>query len=302
MRLRRSLLFVCGASPPALEAAGHSLADSLILDLEDTVTPPQKPRARGLVIEFLRRPARPGLERSVRVNALRTPWFAEDVAAAAGAGADALVVPKVESVEDIRAVEEQLSRDERRAGRDEGAVKVLTLIETPRGVLAAAAIAAASPRVEALVIGHVDLSRSLGIKEAGAMEGTILHARCHLVLAAKAAGKEAIDAVFMDLDDPEGFAAEARQGLGLGFAGKLVIDERQVALAHEAYRPTEAEIASARRLVAAFEAAMAQGRGLFVFEGRAIDLPVVEAERSILARARAAVGPAREAQEPPGTG
>ena len=302
MRLRRSLLFVCGASPPALEAAGHSLADTLILDLEDTVTPPQKPRARGLVTEFLRRPARPGLERSVRVNALRTPWFAEDVAAAAGAGAEALVVPKVESVEDIRAVEEQLSRDERRAGRDAGSVKVLALIETPRGVLAAAAIAEASPRVEALVIGHVDLSRSLGIKEAGAMEGTILHARCHLVLAAKAAGKEAIDAVFMNLDDPEGFAAEARQGLGLGFAGKLVIDERQVALAHDAYRPTEAEIASARRLVAAFEAAVAQGRGLFVFEGRAIDLPVVEAERSILARARAAAGPAREAREQPGTG
>ena len=302
MRLRRSLLFVCGASPPALEAAGQSLADSLILDLEDTVTPPQKPRARGLVAEFLRRPARPGLERSVRVNALRTPWFAEDVAAAVGAGAEALVVPKVESVEDIRAVEEQLSRDERRAGRDEGSVKVLALIETPRGVLAAAAIAEASPRVEALVIGHVDLSRSLGIKEAGAMEGTILHARCHVVLAAKAAGKEAIDAVFMALDDPEGFVAETCQGLGLGFAGKLVIDERQVALAHEAYRPTEAEIASARRLVAAFEAAVAQGRGLFLFEGRAIDLPVVEAERSILARVQAAAGPGREAQEQPGTG
>jgi citrate lyase subunit beta / citryl-CoA lyase len=300
MRLRRSLLFVCGASPPALEAAGQSLADCLILDLEDTVTPPQKPRARGLVTEFLRRPARPGLERSVRVNAPSTPWFAEDVAAAAGAGAEALVVPKVESVEDIRAVEERLSRDERRTGRDEGSVKVLALIETPRGVLAAAAIAEASPRVEALVIGHVDLSRSLGIKEAGAMEGTILHARCHLVLAAKAAGKEAIDAVFMNLDDPEGFAAEARQGLG--FAGKLVIDERQVALAHEAYRPTEAEIASARRLVAAFEAAVAQGRGLFVFGGRAIDLPVVEAERSILARARAAAGPAREAKEQPPPG
>ena len=238
----------------------------------------------------------------MRVNALRTAWFAEDVAAAVGGGADALVVPKVESVEDIRAVEEQLSLDERRAGRDEGAVKILALIETPRGVLAAAAIAEASPRIEALVIGHVDLSRSLGIKEAGAMEGTILHARCHLVLAAKAAGKDAIDAVFMNLDDAGAFAAEARQGLRLGFAGKLVIDERQVALTHEAYAPTEAEITSARRLVAAFEAAVAQGRGLFVFEGRAIDLPVVEAERSILARARAAAGPGREAQEQPGTG
>jgi len=138
---------------------------------------------------------------------------------------------------------------------------------------------------DALVIGHVDLSRTLGIREAGATEGTILHARCHLVLAAKAAGRQAVDAVFMDLDDPDGLTAEARQGLRLGFTGKLVIDERQVALVHAAFRPSEAEVAYARRLVAAWDAAVAAGTGVFVFEGRVIDRPVVEAERTILARA-----------------
>lgn len=282
---RRSLLFVCGADPEALEAGRRSAADGLILDLEDTVTPDKKPLARRLVAGFLRAPARAGLERAVRINPPSTPSFADDVAAVVPAGADALVIPKVESPEDIHRVERQLDHAERQAGRTASAVKLLALVETPLGVLNAYAIATASARLEALVIGHVDLSRALGIKEAGAMEGTVLHARCQLVLAAKAAGLEAIDAVFMDLDDPDAFTAEARQGLRLGFAGKLLIDERQVALVHATCRPSDAEIAYARRLVAAWETAVAESKGVFVFEGRVIDLPVVDAERTILARA-----------------
>jgi len=286
--LRRSLLFVCGADPEALEAGRRSAADGLILDLEDTVTPDKKPLARRLVAEFLRAPARAGLERAVRINPPSTPSFADDVAAVVAAGADALVIPKVESPEDVHRVERQLDHAGRQAGRTASAVTLLALVETPLGVLNAYAIATASARLEALVIGHVDLSRTLGIKEAGAMDGTVLHARCQLVLAAKAAGLEAIDAVFMDLDDPDGFTAEARQGLRLGFAGKLLIDERQVALVHATYRPSDAEIAYARRLVAAWETAVAEGKGVFVFEGRVIDLPVVDAERTILARAAVA--------------
>jgi citrate lyase subunit beta/citryl-CoA lyase len=276
---------VPGADSRLLEAAARSAADCLILDLEDTVTPDRKPAARALVADFLRRPARPGRARAVRVNPVPSPWFAADVAAVAAA--DALVLPKVESPDEVRTVSSHLRQAEREAGRREGSVGLLALIETPRGLLAAPSIAAVDSRVGALLLGHVDLSRALGIKEAGAMEGMILHARCQLVLAAKAAGRRAIDTVFMDLADASGFTAEARQGLRLGFTGKLLIDERQVALLHEAYRPSEDEIAYARRLVAAYEAAVAEGTGLFVFEGRAIDLPVVDAERTILARAGA---------------
>lgn len=285
MKLRRSLLFVAGADAGALEVALDSAADGLILDLEDTVIPEKKALARRLVADFLRRPVRDGLERTVRVNPAPTPWFAEDVAAVVAAGADALVVPKVESAADIHRVERRLDEAERLASRPGAPVRLLALIETPLGVIGAQAIATASARLEALVIGHVDLSRSLGIREAGAMEGTVLHARCQLVLAAKAAGIDAIDAVFMNLDDPDGFALEARQGLRLGFAGKLLIDERQVGLVHAVYRPSEAEIAYARRLLSAWEMAVAAGRGVFVFEGRVIDRPVVDAERTILARA-----------------
>ena len=288
MRLRRSLLFTPGADPAALEVARHSAADSLILDLEDTVPPAQKPLARRLVAEFLRGSVRGGLECTVRINAPSSSWAAEDVAATVAAGADALVIPKVESDNDTHRVVQLLGPAEREAGRAEGSVRLLALIETPRGVLNASTIAGASPRLEAVAMGHVDLSRTLGIKEAGAMHGTILHARCQLVLAAKAAGQDAIDTVFMDLDDADGFIAEARQGLQLGFGGKLLVDERQVALVHDVYRPSEAEIAYARRLVAAYEAAVAEGKGLFPFEGRIIDLPVVEAERTVLERARKA--------------
>jgi citrate lyase subunit beta/citryl-CoA lyase len=276
------LLFVCGADRAALEAAARSAADALILDLEDTVTPERKPSARDLVADFVRRPAG-GPERIVRVNAVGTPWFADDVDAVVTAGASALLVPKVESADDARAADRRIEAAARAAGR--AGVGLLPLIETPRGILNVHAIATATPRVEALVIGHVDLSRALGIREAGAMDGTILHARCQLVLAAAAAGCQAIDAVFMNVDDADGFMAEARQGVSLGFTGKLLIDERQVRLAHEAWRPSEAAIEYARRLVAAWEAAVASGRGVFVFEGRVIDLPVVEAERSVLARA-----------------
>jgi citrate lyase subunit beta/citryl-CoA lyase len=297
MRLRRSLLFVCGADPAGMERARNSAADTLILDLEDTVPPALKPRARGLVTDFLREPARPGLERAVRVNAPGTGWFSDDLTAVLAAGADALVIPKVESSDDVQLVDRRIGDGERQAGRRAGSARLLALVETPRGVLNSYLIATASPRLDALVIGHVDLSRALGIKEAGAGEGTILHARCQVVLAAKAADKEAIDAVFMNLDDPAGFVAEARQGVRLGFTGKLVIDERQVALVYEAYRPSGHEVAYARRLVAAFEAAVAEGKGLFVFEGRMIDLPVVEAERAVLARALDSPAPA-EAERP----
>lgn len=293
MKLRRSLLFVAGSDAGALEVALASAADGLILDLEDTVTPEQKPLARRLVADFLRRPVRGGLERTVRVNPAPTPWFAEDVAEVVAAGADAIVVPKVESAADIHRVERHLDEADRLSSRPGAPVRLLALVETPLGVLRAQAIATASARLEALAIGHVDLSRSLGIREAGAMEGTVLHARCQLVLAAKAAGIDAIDSVFMNLDDPDGFAVEARQGMRLGFGGKLLIDERQVGIVHAVYRPSEAEIDYARRLLAAWEMAVAAGRGVFVFEGRVIDRPVVDAERTILARAEPARQPVR---------
>jgi citrate lyase subunit beta/citryl-CoA lyase len=286
-RLRRSCLFVTGADHRALERARSAGADTLILDLEDTVTPGRKAAARALVSEFLGAGGPGSTERTVRVNAIGTTELVEDLPSVVAAGADALVVPKTEDPDALRALDVRLVTLERQSGRRVGAVKLLPLLETPTGVLRAREIAIASARVDALVIGHVDLSRTLGIRETGAMHGTILHARAHLVLAAKAANVDAIDAVYMRADDDAGCEAEARQGLALGFGGKLLVDARQVPLIHAVYQPSAAEIDYAHRLIAAFDAACAEGRGLFVFEGRVIDLPVVEAERSVLRRAGA---------------
>lgn len=284
-RSRRSMLFVSGSDSEALERARASGADSLILDLEDTVTPDRKADARPLVAAFLAAGGPDDTERTVRINAFGTEELARDLAAVIPRRPDALVVPKTSDPGEVRLLAARLASLERGAGIPEGSVKLLPLIETPLGVLNAHAIATASPRVDALIIGHVDLSRCLGIRETGAMEGIILHARCQLVLAARAAGLDAIDAVYMSVDE-DGLAAETRQGLALGFAGKLCARPRHVPIVHAAYAPSEAEVDYARRLVAAFDEHTASGRGIFLFEGRVIDAPVVEAERSVLSRAR----------------
>lgn len=280
------MLFVSGAEVRALERARTAGADAVILDLEDTVTPEAKAEARGRVAEFLRRRDADGPERTVRINPPGTADHASDLAAVVPERPDALVVPKSSDPRVLVRLAARLTALERRARIRPGTIRLLPLVETPLGILHAPALATASPRVDALVIGHVDLSRCLGIRETGAMEGTILHARCQLVLAARAVGLEAIDAVYMGVD-AEGFTREARQGLALGFAGKLLVHPAQVPLVHAVYAPSDAEVDYARRLVAAFDAARSEGRGLFVFEGRVIDLPVVDAERSVLARAGA---------------
>jgi len=205
-----------------------------------------------------------------------------------GAGADALVIPKVNSAGEIRAVDDQVARTEVERGRPPGSVRLLPLIETALGVLNAYAIATACPRVDALLLGHVDLSLNLGIREAGIRHGTIFHARCQVVLAARAAGRDAIDALFMNPTDADGFREEAREGQRLGFAGKLLLHPDQVRLVHEVYAPSDGEIAHARRVVQAFDEAAAAGTGMFLLDGRVIDLPVVEAERAVLERARRA--------------
>jgi citrate lyase subunit beta/citryl-CoA lyase len=285
-RLRRSLLFVSGSEARALERARSAGADGLILDLEDTVTPERKAEARRLVAAFLRAGGPAGVERAVRVNAIGSEALEHDLDAVIPASPDALVVPKTDEPAKLARLAARLPVLERRAGIRAGSVKLLPLIETPLGILNAHAIATASPRVDALVIGHVDLSRCLGIRETGAMEGIIFHARCQLVLAAKAAGLEAIDAVYMSMDK-DGLAGETRQGLALGFAGKLLAHPSHVPIVHAVYAPTDEEVAYATRLVKAFDAHSVSGRGIFVFEDRVIDLPVVEAERNVLTRALA---------------
>ncbi|MCI0371406.1 MAG: CoA ester lyase [candidate division NC10 bacterium] len=288
MRVRRGLLFIPGSDERKLAKSRALTPDAFIFDLEDGVAPDRKAEARRNVAALLRE-ERPGLaERTVRVNGLHTPFFAEDLRAIVGARPDALVLPKVEAPEEVAAIEAAVAAAERAAGVPGPGPPLLLFIESARGLAAAAAIAGASCRVEALILGHADLCKDLGVRQARATEGILLHVRCTLVLAARAAGVEAVDTIYETLGDVEGLRTEAEQAAALGFAGKLALHPAQVEPIQAAFTPSPEEVTYARRVVEGFEAARAAGRGVFTLDGRMVDEPFVEVERRLLARARQA--------------
>lgn len=287
-RLRRSLLFVPGSEPRRLARAREAGADTLLFDLEDAVAPDEKARARDLVAAALRAGGFGDSEAAVRVNAPATPFFADDLAAVVAAGADAVLVPKAERAADLAAVAAALREHERAAGRADGSVRLLALVETAAGVADAPALAAATPRLEALCFGHADFARDLRLPAAEPSSPVIEHARCAVVIAARARGLAPIDSVCLAVRDAEAMRADAALGRALGFDGKLCIHPQQVAIANAVYTPTAAEVAGARRIVAAWAQAQAEGRAVLALDGRMVDAPVVAAAEQVLARARRA--------------
>jgi len=286
LRLRRSFLFVPASEERKLAKAPTLAADAVILDLEDGVAATRKAEARALLQQFL--PVQPvgRIEWLVRLNAFDTPHFQADLEAALRAGPDALVIPKVESPDVLRQVDARLTAAEPVPGRKQGSVKLFALIESARGLLAAREVAVATPRLQGLMLGHVDLCADLGITAGPAGGGILLHARCQLVLAARAAGLDAVDTIYLNVKDPEGLRAEAQQAVGLGFVGKLAIHPGQLPILHEAFTPSPERVARAERILEAWRQAQAEGRGVCALDGLLIERPVVEAERRILQRAR----------------
>ncbi len=279
--LRRSLLFVPGAEPRKLERAREAAADALLLDLEDSVAPDRKADARALVAEAMRRGAFGAAEVGVRVNARETPYFEADLEAVIGAGGRLLLIPKAESVEGIVAVAGVLPAVE-------PPVRLLLLVESPRGIARANEIAAASPKIDGLCFGHADFSLEMGLAEANASSGIAYHARCRLVIAAKAGGVAAIDSVYASVRDEAAFREDAELGLRLGFDGKLCIHPRQAEIVNQVYTPTRERIDRALRVLEAWDEAEKDGRGVFALDGKMVDAPLVAVERRILERARRA--------------
>jgi citrate lyase subunit beta/citryl-CoA lyase len=286
-RLRRSLLFVPGGHPRRIEKAPSTGADTLVLDLEDSVAPDEKDRARELVAAALRERRAGGAEAAVRINAPGTPHFAADLEAAVAAGADAIMLPKAQSAKLLAEVSARID-DLERQREHEASVRLLALVETPAGVARLASLADAAARTDALCFGHADFAREMGLAEADASGGVIFHARCALAIAAKAAGVSPIDCVFLDVRDERAFREDAACGQRLGFEGKLCIHPTQVRIANEVYTPTAERIDYARRVVAGWEQALAEGSGVFSLDGRMIDAPLVDLERRVLERARRA--------------
>jgi citrate lyase subunit beta/citryl-CoA lyase len=273
---RRSVLFMPGSNARALDKARTLPADALVLDLEDAVAPDMKEQARAQVLAAVRAGGYGRREIIVRVNALGTPWGRDDLAAAATAGVDAVLLPKVESAETVSAALAVLGPGP----------AVWCMLETPRGILNADAIAAASPRVAALVMGTSDLTKDLHARTTPG-RGALVTSLQLCVLAARAAGITALDGVHLDLDDEAGFAAACRQAADFGFDGKTLIHPKQVAMANEVFAPAAADVDWARRVIAAHTDAVAHGRGVVVLDGRLIENLHVDDARRVLALAEA---------------
>src|SRR5579875_3788926 len=273
-RRLRSALYMPGANERALVKAHDIPADALILDLEDAVAPAAKEDARARVCAAASSGAYGERTVTIRVNGIATEWHRADVAAAAQAGPDAIVVPKVDSPADVHAVERLL--------RDCGAperTRIWAMLETPAAILRAAAIASASERLEVLVMGTNDLAAELyavleetdPARPGAPARGPLLAALSACVLAARATGRAILDGVYNDVRDGDGFAAECRQGRAYGFDGKTLIHPSQVEPCNACFSPSAAEIEHAQRVIAAFEAAERAGAGVATVEGRMIE-------------------------------
>jgi len=278
----RSKLFVPGIRPELFSKALASQADALSFDLEDSVPEALKSEARDQVAAFVRGAEVRAAAKLiiVRPNPPATPHFSEDLGAIAVAGVALINLPKIESADDVLNAVAEIECAEA-ANRVENPIGLLINIETPRALRAAAEIAGAHPRVMGLQLGLGDLFEPLGLAR---HDQSNVHAAMFAVrMAAAEAGVFACDGAFADLQDDAGYRAEAQMARRLGFIGKSCIHPRQVALANQVFRASEAEIAAARRVVEASRLAAANGRGAFVVDGRMIDLPFLKRAEAIVA-------------------
>jgi citrate lyase subunit beta/citryl-CoA lyase len=275
-RPRRSVLYMPGSNARALEKARTLAADGLILDLEDAVSPDAKEEARRQVCEAVKAGGYGGRELLVRVNGLNTPWFHADVVAAATSGADAILIPKVESADAVRQVEAIMDA----AGAPE-TMAIWCMMETPRGILKAEEIANSSRRMGGFVMGTSDLAKDLHAAHTRERLPMITSLGLCL-LAARAYGLAVLDGVYLDLNDDEGFEYSCRQGLELGFDGKTLIHPKTIDAANRVFAPTEKEIAWSQKIIAAHAEAAAAGKGVVVVDGKLVENLHVENAKRIV--------------------
>ncbi len=286
---------VPGSSAKMLAKAPTRGADEIVIDLEDAVATSAKDDARQIVLAALASSAWQGVNCSVRVNAARTPWCHADIVALASLpnGPASLVVPKVESAGDLAFVERLLDGVEAaRAGRSGPPMRVQALIETAAGVSRVQEIAAASPRLDALILGYADLSASIG-RAAGAAAplDSWLAIQDQLLLAARANDIAAIDGPYLGISVDEGFTAAAERARDMGFDGKWAIHPAQVGALNALFTPTDEEVAHARAVIDALEEAeRTGGAGAVALDGQMLDEAVRVAALRVLARAGAAAG------------
>ncbi|MGE3332569.1 MAG: CoA ester lyase [Rhodospirillaceae bacterium] len=275
-RPRRSLLYVPASNARALEKARTLPADGFIVDLEDAVLPDAKRAARETVVQLLRAGGFGDREVIVRVNALDTPWIEDDLAALSGAKVSAILVPKVNGPDDLRRVAGALPHLE--------TVALWAMMETPLSILHAREIAACGLTLAGFVVGTNDLAKDLRCLHP-ADRAPMMMALQTCVMAARAYGLAVIDGVHIDLDDDAGFIESCRASRALGFDGRSLIHPKQISGANEAYAPSAADIAGARKIVEAHRTATADGKAVVVVDGRLVEFLHVRAAERLLRQA-----------------
>lgn len=264
-----TLLFVPGNNPAMVQNAGILGADTIIFDLEDAVSREQKDAARRLLTRALTALDYGDCETSVRINAMDTPFWEQDLMAVAKAGVDGIVVPKAERAEDLKRIAGILDEIEGAEG-----VFLIALVESALGVENVYEIATATPRLRGVFFGAEDYTADIGAARTKE-SAEILWARGRIVNGAAAAGVEAIDTPYTDVEDLEGLKADTRFAKGLGFDGKASISPRHCAHIREIFMPGEAEVRQALRVIEAVKAAEAAGKGVVSLDGKMIDKPIV---------------------------
>jgi citrate lyase subunit beta-like protein len=287
MHSRRALLYMPGDDRRKIEKATTLGVDCVCMDMEDGVALNQKTEARAVIAQAMKELNFGRSERCIRINSVGSGLEKYDLAAAVATDPDAVVVPKVESASQVRAISDYIEMYERSAKKDLGGIRMLVGVETAKGILNLKEIAEADRRLEAIIFGAEDYAASIGAtRTKDATE--VLYARSAVVTACAANDLQAIDMVYIDFRDVEGLRAEAEQGAGLGFSGKQIIHPNQVAPVQEAFTPSAEAIAYAQHLVDAFSASQKEGRGAFALDGKMIDMPLLKNAQKVLDRARAA--------------
>jgi citrate lyase subunit beta / citryl-CoA lyase len=285
-KLRRSMLYVPGNNPGMIRDAHIYGADAIMFDLEDSVSLNEKDAARLLVYEALKTCDFGQAEVLVRVNGLNTPYGRDDFETIVRAKPDAIRLPKTETPEDVQEADALITQIEKQIGLKQGTIKLMAAIESALGVINAYKIATASSRLIGIAIGAEDFITDLKTKRSP--DGIeLLAARSQILFAARAAGIDALDTVFSDVDDEEGFIREVKLIKQLGFDGKSLINPRQITIVHDLYTPTEDEVMKSIQVIEVAKEAEEKGSGVISLNGKMIDKPIVERARRVLELAEA---------------
>ena len=285
-RLRRTMMFMNAQKPGLIKDAYIYGVDSIMLDLEDAVAENQKDAARFSLYHALTAIDYGQTEVIVRINGLDTPHWQEDIRCAVAGGADGVRIPTCESAQDVQLVEEHVLAAEREFGAGEGRTLIMAALESPKGVLNAPEIAAASDRLFGIALSAGDFHRSMHTHYVpGGIE--LNTARSLIVMAARAAGVQCFDTVFTNLDDEEGFEAEVRMIHEMGFDGKSLINPRQIAYVHHTLAPTPKEIETAELYVRTYREQSQRGVGVYTVNGKMVDIAFIKDADRVLALAKA---------------